>query len=171
MVRRYFMHAKSGSLADRATHLNKLHVQHHIDTHKDMTMKDGFDLHALYFHFPNTAGQVLLGSAILAALNASLALDIPATWMVASSTLFAVTHSLLWNTLHLDMHEISEQLSDGVPCASYQRRGLYQQYVQWAFDNHTTHHDIGGGANYNVVCPGPDLLLGTYLERSRSVQL
>ena len=33
------MHAKAGSWGDRFTHLNKLHVDHHLDTHKDMRMK------------------------------------------------------------------------------------------------------------------------------------
>lgn len=162
------MHAKSGSWADRLTHINALHVKHHIDTQKDMTMKDGFSLDALYFHLPNTAVQVAVGATILGALDYGLALEIPSTWVLASSAAFAASHSALWNTMHLDMHEAREVIKDGIPSIDYDRRGMY---VQWVFDNHTTHHDVGGGMNYNVVCPGPDLILGTYLQRNSSVRL
>lgn len=55
---RYFMHARIGSWADKATHINHLHVTHHVDTHKDMTMKEGYSIDALYFHLPNTCIQV-----------------------------------------------------------------------------------------------------------------
>jgi hypothetical protein len=95
------MHAKSGSLADRLVHINKLHVKHHMDTLKDMKMKEGYDPHALYFHFPNTALQMVTGFSILAALDLSLDLSIPYVWLVASSVCFALTHNLLWNTMHL----------------------------------------------------------------------
>jgi hypothetical protein len=116
--------------------------------------------------------QVLAGTAILAALDATFSLNIPYEWTLESSALFAVTHNLLWNTMHMDMHEVHEDVRDGLPFVSYQRsHPMVQKYVQWVFDNHTTHHDMGGGWNYNVVCPGPDLILGTYMERSTQVQL
>lgn len=172
-VHKWFMHAPVGSWADKVTHINTLHVVHHADTHKDMTMKKGFSVHALYFHAPNTLLQVAVGTAVLTAMDGALNLGIPVAWTVASSAVFAVTHSLLWNTMHMDMHQVSDPISDGAPNLTYQRKmgGLAGDYVQWVFDNHTTHHDVGGGMNYNVVCPGPDFLFGTYLRRSRQVVL
>lgn len=95
------MHARSGSLADRTLHINKLHVTHHIDTMKDMTMKEGYDPNALYFHFPNTVVQVVVGLSVLAALDLSLDLSIPYMWLAATCTCFAITHNFLWNTIHL----------------------------------------------------------------------
>ena len=122
------MHARAGSLADRLTHLNGLHVQHHSDTRKDMTMKDGFSLDALYFHFPNTAVQIVIGACILGVLDSGLALDIPAGWIPVSSMAFAILHNLLWNTMHLDMHEARADIDDGIPCVDYARQGAY---VKW----------------------------------------
>lgn len=70
------------------------------------------------------------------------------------------------------MHEAKQELPDGIPCAEYERQGKwYKQYVQWVFNNHTTHHEMGGGVNYNVICPGPDLVLGTYYRRSIDTKL
>ncbi|KAG1667885.1 hypothetical protein FOA52_013645 [Chlamydomonas sp. UWO 241] len=152
VVHRYLMHAKKGSLADRAVHLNSLHMIHHLDTEKDMSMREGYSLDALYFHLPNTAVQVAVGSLILLGLDTTFSLDIPLGWLPLSAVAFAVAHNVAWNTMHLDMHEVSASFSDGLPGVPYSRHHpLLRPYVQWVFSNHTTHHDIGGGGNYNVI--------------------
>lgn len=173
IVHKYFMHAKVGSFGDRATHLNRLHVQHHLDTARDMTMKPGFDIHAIYFHLPNSAVQVVAGSAILSALDFALHLHIPLAWTPAAAALATALHGVAWNTMHMEMHGVqAHQVRDGLPCLPYNRRvGWHRPYVQWVIDNHTTHHECGGGMNFNVVCPGPDLVMGTYLQRSWNVEL
>eukprot|EP00873_Tetraselmis_striata_P002628 jgi/Tetstr1/422892/TSEL_013676.t1 len=170
-VHRYFMHARKGSFGDRVSHLNDLHVTHHIDTEKNMTMRDGFVTDALYFHLPNSVLQVAFGSSVLFAANAALDLDIPCAWVPLAATLGMTVHNTLWNTLHMDMHEVPAEYDDGLPCLPFSRRGPFQAYIQWVYDNHTTHHDVGGSANYNIITPGPDFLLGTYYHRSRSVNL
>jgi len=78
----------------------------------------------------------------------------------------------IFSLISQDMHDAKQQLSDGIPCSDYQRLGKWSQYyVQWVFDNHTVHHEMGGSVNFNVVCPGPDLILGTYYQRSDNVKL
>ena len=73
---------------------------------QDMTMREDFSLDALYFHYPNTLVQVLAGTAILCALDGALFLDIPALWTPVASLAFALAHNVLWNTMHVDMHEV-----------------------------------------------------------------
>lgn len=74
---------------------------------KDMTMKSGFNFDALYFHAPNTAIQVASGTAIMAAVDGALSLNIPAWWTLPTAVAFATVHNVAWNSLHLDMHEAS----------------------------------------------------------------
>ena len=134
-------------------------------------MKTGFNINALYFHSKNTSLQIILGSVILLSMDFALQLDIPYHWTFIASLVFALLHNTLWNTLHLDMHEARADIVDGLPCVPFDRKGPFSPYIQWVFDNHKTHHDVGGGQNFNVVLPGPDVLFNTYLHRSRSMPL
>ena len=157
-------------MADRVTHLNTLHVTHHIDTRKDMTMDNGYEVDALYFHFPNSVVQIAFATTVGLLSDSVLSLDIPELWIPVAAVLGMAMHNTLWNTLHMGMHEVPGEYGDGMPCAPF----VYQfaplkAYRQWVYDNHTTHHDVGGGSNYNIICPGPDFLLGTYMHRSRNV--
>lgn len=167
------MHAKSGSFGDRVTHLNKLHVKHHADTNnKDMTMNEGFEIDALYFHFPNSLIQVAFGAIVLLSADAAFSLDIPGSWVPVAAVMSMTAHNLLWNTMHMDLHNIPGDYNDGLPCFSYRRTSApWQPYIQWVFNNHVTHHQIGGKANYNIILPGPDFVMGTYLRRSQNFKI
>jgi hypothetical protein len=164
LVHRYGMHAPVGSWADKYLHINSLHVTHHKDTHKDMTMAEGYELDALYFHLPNTFIQGVAGFIMISLLNSSFSLNMDLTSIAVTSFASAFLHSFLWNSLHLDMHEVKADLKDGVPAVKLPSV-LAAMYQNWVVENHTIHHECGGGQNYNVVLPGPDIILGTYLER------
>lgn len=166
-VHRYGMHSPSGSFVDMYVHLNSLHVKHHKDTCKDMSMADGYDLNALYFHFPNTLLQSAAGVVLISILCEASSLSIPTTSIVIDSFTSAFLHSLLWNSMHLEMHKVQADLPDGMPALKLDP-SLAASFQRWVISNHTIHHDCGRGQNYNVVLPGPDIILGTYLTRGQT---
>lgn len=131
-------------------------------------MMEGYDPNAIYFHFPFSAKQIGLALTLVASSNAVFDLSIPLEVNVMACTVGMLAHNLIWNTLHCGTHELKLEYEDGLPCLPYPTHGssIFSPYVQWVFDNHTTHHDLGGKYNYNVVCPGPDFILGTYKHRS-----
>lgn len=134
------MHARAGSFGDRATPLNKLHVDHHADTHKDMTMKEGFSVDALYFHYPTTLGLGTLSAVILAGLGTLLDLGFPPSWAVAASVVAAAFHHTAWNSYHMDMHRVPGEYQDGLPAlVNPTAPALLRPYAQWVYNNHTTH--------------------------------
>ncbi len=100
----------------------------------------------------------------------ALSLDIPYAWTAIASLAFSATHSLLWNTLHMDMHgegagcwhefasqvikllyctDVESGYKDGMPCVPFlplmNAWEPIKDYIRWVYDNHTTHHDVGGG--------------------------
>lgn len=164
IIHRYGMHAPANSWADKHLHINSLHVTHHKDTNKDMTMAEGFDLNALYFHLPNTTVQALAGVLLISLINFGFSLHMDITSIAVASITSAFLHSFLWNSLHLEMHKVQADLKDGMPALKLPL-DLAASYQKWVVENHTIHHECGGGQNYNVVLPGPDIILGTYLER------
>ena len=162
-VHKWAMHAPMGSWADRHLHINSLHVTHHKDTLRDMTMDEGYSLDALYFHLPNTFLQGITGTLLISLISQIFSLDIPISSIVTASFISAILHSFLWNSLHLDMHEVKADLRDGMPALKIDP-SIASSFRQWVITNHTIHHECGGGKNYNVVLPGPDIIQGTYLE-------
>lgn len=182
-MHRFMMHAPAGAFGDRLNlglydgkrSLNRLHIEHHIDTAKDMTMKTPYDLDAIYFHLPNSAIQAAFASTVLLAADAGLDLNIPAGWVPLASIAATALHNTLWNSLHCDMHEVDGScIADGAPAMRVERAAgpeAWRRYVQWVYSNHTTHHDLGGGCCYNIIAPGADAVFGSYTSRSAPARM
>jgi len=153
------------------------HVEHHAETYDDMSLKTddkrwmespaaiqlnsdpyrgtGFSWFVtglmMIQMLPTTIPVFhLLGFTILQTI----------AWIIPSILL----HTIIWNTLHPDMHGLpSIPLSVGPP--SEWLAGLRNTaYFRWLYQNHQGHHVAGGQANYNVCCPLVDHLAGTYMS-------
>lgn len=51
---------------------NRLHILHHAETNTDMTMRDDFEPHGIYFSYKTSIGATIASIASLAALQTSL---------------------------------------------------------------------------------------------------
>jgi len=140
------------------------HIFHHNETNQDMSMPEGFDINAI--QFPRSASIKIagLGVVVLSAFDFSLRLGIPYWEVVPAALAVAVSHALIWNTLHPDTHylvcEDGEKMSDSNGAAfnaDFPLRGT--ALWNWLLLNHTGHHTIIG--NYNCVFPGADNIYGT----------
>jgi hypothetical protein len=155
------------------------HVEHHAETYDDMTLKtddpkwmSGAPAQVLNadayrgtaFSWPVLGlmyvQQVLSGLIPFTLMGFSL------KWILAVSAPAIMLHTIIWNTLHPDMHALPPvPVSAGPPSEPLKfLRG--SSYFNWLHQNHQGHHVLGGTVNYNVCCPGMDHLVGTYVPQS-----
>ena len=160
---RWCMHAKHGTLADRVfARWNRLHVQHHLDTHDDMTMEDDYNWKGIRFNYLTTKLSMAISCLFSVTAVAAFDLRLPFWPTPIAAALVSLYHGVLWNRLHTDSHDLEATLTwtdglpyfKGVPCGN--------RYARWLLTNHIGHHNIRGTGNYNIVFPGPDHLAGTF---------
>ncbi|KAJ1459592.1 hypothetical protein M885DRAFT_510731 [Pelagophyceae sp. CCMP2097] len=160
---RWCMHAPRGTLADRIfQRWNRLHVQHHVDTNKDMTMVEGYNWKGIRFNFLTSQLAALIGTSVSVALCAAARLRLPLWPTPVAALMVSAYHGVMWNRLHTDSHGLEDTLTwtDGLPYV----KGVptANPYARWLLTNHIGHHTVGGRGNYNIVFPGPDHLAGTF---------
>jgi sterol desaturase/sphingolipid hydroxylase (fatty acid hydroxylase superfamily) len=161
------MHSLPNSRADEAFRgYNRLHIQHHAETNRDMTMKEDFNPHGIYFSYKTTLGATAASVASLAAVILGFGIKgISAPEVMAASVGMAVIHGIFWARLHSDSHEVKLEYSDGLPTPF----GIPMDYskgpLAWLLVNHVGHHDINAVGNFNIVLPGADHVFGTYWEK------
>jgi len=158
----WIMHAKPKSWGRRFLRgHNLLHLDHHKDTSRDMTLKDGYNTDSVYFHTKVTLYTPVLGTLILSGFITLFNMGIPCWWSAVATTIVAVVHGILWNTLHADSHGIDDlEFKDGLPRLSVLPRDNWMS--NWIIRNHSLHHVMNGIGNFNIVFPGYDHVLGTY---------
>jgi hypothetical protein len=161
---RIAMHAKRFSAADEFfRNYNKLHILHHAETNGDMTMKEGFEPHGIYFSFKTSAGALLASVASIAGVAAVLNVPgLSAVTVVGASVIMTLAHGLLWNRLHSDSHAVKLAYADGLPTLWGLPLDYSRPTEKWLLDNHVGHHDIQAVGNFNIVLPGADHVFGTY---------
>lgn len=165
---RWVMHAQDGTLEQTLFGAYQtLHITHHCETKRDMTLEDAGDSDPrhIYFSAATTAASVAISTAGLAALDRGFGLGLAEGHLGAAalplvSGAVAALHTSIWQTLHGDIHEY---LSPNVPGAlnRFDPLSADTPYTRWMVSNHVGHHVVRGQGNYNIVFPGPDYLLGT----------
>jgi len=174
LVHRYVMHNNFGAFS-------KDHWTHHQHTLDDMTLKQSNNYNedvnkyfGLFFVWPYTVGVFTVGfieayglSIVFNAVNMNISLLAVLLYVLA----FCFYQSSFWNTIHPDIHFITEKLSwsEGIPGSdiwksifeSIPMDGNKNAY-DWLKDNHIMHHIRKGPkkGNYNVTLPGADWLFG-----------
>ena len=107
---RWVMHSDRDAFAD----YQNLHVTHHTETQRDMTLDggQGSDPRHIYFSLKTTAASVAICAAALGVLNGAFDLHFGATAAEATahvgcvSVLVALWHTAHWQTIHGDIHEV-----------------------------------------------------------------
>jgi len=151
------------------------HVEHHAETYDDMTLKthdtkwmespaakllNSDEYRGTAFNW-KVVGMMMLQMVpttfpVFKLLGFSALSTVG--WIVPSILL----HTIVWNTLHPDMHGLpTVALRTGPPSEwfAFLRKSAY---FRWLWANHQGHHVAGGQANYNVCCPLMDHVFGTY---------
>lgn len=166
---RWCMHAKDGTLCDRIfARWNRLHVQHHIDTHDDMTMEDGYNWKGIRFNYLTTKLSIAISCLFTVAVNRVFGLGLPFWPTPVAAALLSLYHGVIWNRLHTDSHDLQATLTwdDGIPYVY--KVPVANRYARWLLTNHIGHHTIKGTGNYNIVFPGPDHVMGTFHRISKT---
>lgn len=174
LVHRYVMHNNFGAFS-------KDHCIHHQHTLDDMTLKQSENYNedvnkyfGLFFIWPYTIAVFAVGfteayvlSMVFNAVNMNISLL--ATLIYVSA--FCFYQSSFWNTIHPDIHFITEKLSwsEGIPGSDIWKSifesipmDRNKNIYDWLKDNHIMHHRRKGPkkGNYNVTLPGADWFLG-----------
>lgn len=161
---RVAMHAPVRSLGDAVFNgYNRLHIQHHKETNKDMTMEEGYDPHGIYFLYKTTMISIAASIFFVGAGCALFHVECSPLALVAASTGMGLVHGLFWNRFHADSHSLTLDYDDGLPALAELK--FEDPVSKWLLANHVGHHDIGGNGNYNIVLPGADHVFGTYFEK------
>jgi len=170
MFHRYAMHAPINSVGDKYLRsYNRLHMTHHGETNKDMTMREGYNPHGIYFSYKTSFIGFLASVVLLGGTERALGMnDVPFIDTLVSSGLMSIIHGLFWNRFHADSHKVEVEYDDGLPALQALKYDPKNNFLRWLMANHVTHHDIKGVGNFNIVLPGFDHILGTYYEQDQS---
>eukprot|EP00620_Florenciella_sp_RCC1587_P020317 CAMPEP_0182561216 /NCGR_PEP_ID=MMETSP1324-20130603/3743_1 /TAXON_ID=236786 /ORGANISM="Florenciella sp., Strain RCC1587" /LENGTH=285 /DNA_ID=CAMNT_0024773775 /DNA_START=42 /DNA_END=899 /DNA_ORIENTATION=+ len=161
---RWIMHSTDEKFAE----YQSLHITHHVDTERDMTLADDAetDPRHIYFSGKTSQASVAICFAGLQALSIPFDLGFDPLSSLVASVLVACVHTSYWQTLHGDIHEYYEENPGGAP--RFDLLSAVNPYTRWLITNHVGHHVIRGQGNYNIVFPGPDYLFGTCFVPLRS---
>jgi len=180
VTHRYYQHADvSPIIKSRLRFRGGGHVEHHAETLDDMSLKQDA-------RWKRSPASLMLdsdpyrGTAFTWGVTFIMFLQLVVTcfpvlrllgwsplativcWIVPS----LLTHTLIWNALHPAMHGLPDiPLSQGPPgrlLARFRQTKLFR----WLYLNHVGHHVVGGVKNYNVCCPGVDMLANSYVPPS-----
>ena len=93
-----------------------------------MLLQEDYNTHSVYFHTKVTLYTPVLGTLILSGLITLFNMGIPCWWSAVSTTIIAVIHGVLWNTLHADSHGLVDlHFKDG--SVSSQNVGQFPHYI------------------------------------------
>ena len=167
---RWVMHSDRNEFEE----YQRLHITHHVETNRDMTLEDGAesDPRHIYFSAATTFASIVISTLGLGMLNGIFHLNFAATPLeavldtTATSALIALFHTLYWQTLHGDIHEYYTDPQSGLKRANF--LSMESPYTRWVVENHVGHHVLRGKGNYNIVFPGPDYLWGTCFVNSEA---
>ncbi|KAK3246402.1 hypothetical protein CYMTET_44062 [Cymbomonas tetramitiformis] len=155
-IHKYYMHRT-----------DEVHLLHHRETNRDMTMPKSFNIDAVQFPLSATAGIFFTYIMLLCTLIFCLQLEIPYWYTIPCMCVVSFLHSGLWNTLHPDTHDIvmngGDTISDSQSFGYTPWLPRQSAVWRWLIVNHTGHHTITG--NYNCVFPGMDHIMGTFWHR------
>jgi len=167
--------------------LSNNHWNHHEHTLNNMELKKNQNYNSkinkylgLYFVWSYSCIVFIVGLSEGFALYIVLRMgDIQIEpWVVVITVLlFSIYQSSFWNTVHPDIHNISENITiyEGIPGWDGWKRAFTAITVDndrkmtlydWFKQNHTLHHSRKGAkkGNYNVTLPGADWILGTMYD-------
>jgi hypothetical protein len=168
---RWIMHSDNPEFAE----YQQLHVAHHVETNRDMTLEAGGDSDPrhIYFSEATTFASVAISTLGLGVLNGVFNLNFgsspveAAVDCTATSALVALFHTAHWQTIHGDIHEYYTEPSSGMPRVD--ALSAENIYTRWVVQNHVGHHVLRGTGNYNIVFPGPDYLWGSAHVNAKKV--
>ena len=120
-----------------------------------------YERDAVYFHTKVTLYTPFMGMIVLSAFIALTGtVGIPYWWTLVATSIIAVIHGVLWNTLHADSHGLEDDLIvNGPPRLKALPRD--NPYSHWVVRNHSLHHIMHGVGNFNIIFPGWDHVMGT----------
>lgn len=154
------------------------HVEHHAETYDDMSLKvdDAQWMAGAPAERLTNSGDPWRGTAFTWQVTAMMiAQCIPTVyptfyllgWSPSATTALylpaMLLHSLVWNALHPNMHDLPDVPASIGPPSSALAGLRGTPYFVSLYENHQGHHVASGRANYNVCCPGVDHLVGTYM--------
>jgi hypothetical protein len=158
LIHKYLMHSNI------ITTLHDEHINHHKKTKKDYSITY-YD--SDYICVNMTSINDIIQAIILIFINSYILYSLFTPYVSIFAIILTVTilftiNILIWNTLHPYVHNLDPYTVCNFP------KGLYESlinknniYVNWAINNHKSHHYNSKG-NFNIVFPGADYLFGTY---------
>ena len=158
---KYLMHQESYAIFNG---LHRNHMLHHATTKKDYTIKnDKTD----YICVEVFSKDGIIQSILLFSINTgffyilfpNISIHIITTTVAGMLSV----NILVWNTIHSYVHGFDPSIicsPKGVPKKFLsEKNGI----VKWLVNNHKRHHD-NKNTNYNIVFPGADYFMGTFME-------
>jgi hypothetical protein len=173
------MHAAKTKNGNNSTASN--HWTHHEHTLNDMNLRNSDEYNkisdkylGLYFTWTYTIIVLLVGLVegfLLYLLLKTINITIKPIYVVLWVLIFSVYQTSFWNTVHPDIHNISDNISiyEGIPGWNGWKIIFSSIYItsdftlyEWFKHNHTLHHVRKGldKGNYNVTLPGADWIFG-----------
>ena len=155
------------------------HVEHHAETFDDMSLKIDDEAWMRSQPAQRLNDDPWRGTAFTWPVTAMMILQcVPTTypifhllgWSPIETTILflpaMILHGLVWNSLHPHMHGLPDvPASVGLPSSLLAPLRSSPAFAALR-ENHAGHHVASGRANYNVCCPGVDLLADTAMHRS-----
>lgn len=139
---------------------------HHATTNADYTIKNGKTEYICVEVFSKDG---IIQSIILFSINTGFFYMLfPKISLQVITTTVAIMISiniLVWNTIHSYVHGFDPSVicsPNGIPKKYVSEKN---EIVGWLINNHRKHHD-NKNTNYNIVFPGADYLMGTFLEKN-----
>jgi len=189
VTHRYYQHNEIGKL-DLYQTLKKngkmpklpvtVHVEHHAETYDDMMLKTDDPVWmksapARVLNEDPWRGTIFAWESTVFMFAQCIPSVYPAFWLLgwsfSQTTAFFVpamlVHGLVWNALHPHMHGLPDvPLSVGLPSSVFSSlRG--SPLFEFLRKHHVGHHVASGLANYNVCCPGMDVVVGTFMTEEQ----
>ena len=138
------------------------HINHHMDVNMDMTLlNENGELPDTNWELAFSWTVTVIAALILSVLMYASRLYDNKTILILAP-LLSLLVSYMWNCWHSHMHETTNLVSfkEGMP----NRYDLmpYGSIYKWLWKYHSVHHcQKGQKYNYNIICPGMDILMGT----------
>jgi len=158
------------------------HVEHHAETYDDMSLKsderwkstkasmslDDDAWRGTAFHWSATGIMTVQMMPSVLPTYMLMGFSLPEAFAILLPSM--LLHAIVWNAIHPPMHglppvPLGAGFGADVPYGKeFSDWILESPYGRYIYKNHMGHHVLGGQCNYNVCCPGTDLLLGTYVS-------
>lgn len=168
MLHKYLMHCDRESniikmikripiIGDELFSSCNTHINHHLDTEKDMNVDTPSSEDGLYMGWTMTVYLLLIMITVILISKSITGFDISKRMIIILSCVVTFIWQYIWNKVHVEMHNLENNYS--IKKGPYDG-GIFDLNLvtRLLFTNHTNHHLQKGDkkGNFNVIVLGAD---------------